>query len=43
MEPTDGDTSDSDELYSQLQDQIDILLGDFNTLVGRNSGDGILT
>ena len=38
VEPTDGYTSDSDELYLQLQEQIDrvpgrnmmFLLGDFN-------------
>ena len=38
VEPTDGDTSDSDEFYLQLQEQIDrvsgrnmvFLLGDFN-------------
>ena len=41
VEPTDGDTSDSDEYYIQLQDQIDLvpskntvcLLGDFNAQV----------
>ena len=44
IEPTDGDTSDSDEFYLQLQEQIDrvpgrnmvFLLGDFNAQVGRN-------
>ena len=43
VEPTDGDTSDSDEFYLQLQEQIDkvpgrnmmLLLGDFNAQVGR--------
>jgi hypothetical protein len=42
--PTDGDTSDSDEFYLQLQEQIDrvpgrnvmLALGDFNAQVGRN-------
>jgi hypothetical protein len=45
-EATDGDTSNSDEFYLQLQEQIDrvpgrnmvFLLGDFNTQVGRNRG-----
>ncbi|XP_065571512.1 craniofacial development protein 2-like [Artemia franciscana] len=44
VEPTDGDTSDSDEFYLQLQEQIDrvpgrnmvFLLGNFNAQVGRN-------
>ena len=44
MEPTDGDSSDSDGFYLQLQEQIDMvpgrnmpfLLGDFNVHVGRN-------
>ena len=44
VEPTDGDTSDSDEFYLQLQEQIDrvpgrnmvFLLGDFHAQVGRN-------
>jgi hypothetical protein len=44
VEPTDGDSSDSDEFYLQLQKQIDrvpsrnivFLLGDFNTQVGSN-------
>ena len=42
--PTDTDTSDSDEFYLQLQEQIDrvpgrnmvFLLRDFNTKFGRN-------
>ena len=45
VEPTDRDTSDSDEFYLQLQEEIDrvlgtnmmFLLGDFNAQVGRNS------
>ncbi|XP_065565921.1 craniofacial development protein 2-like [Artemia franciscana] len=44
VEPSDGDTSDSDEFYLQLQEQIDgvpginivFLLGDFDAQVGRN-------
>ena len=44
VELTDGDTSDLDEFYLQIQEQIDrvpgrnmvFLLGDFNALVGRN-------
>ena len=44
IEPIDGNTSDSDEFYLQLQEQIDrvpgrnmvFLLGDFNAQVGRN-------
>ena len=40
FEPTDGDTSDSGEFYLQLQEQIGrnmvLLLGHFNTQVGRN-------
>ena len=44
VEPTDGDTSDSDEFDLQLQEQIDkvqginmvFLLGDFKAQVGRN-------
>ena len=44
VEPTDGETSDSDEFYLQLQEQIDrvpgrnmvFLLRDFNAQVGRN-------
>ena len=43
-EPTDGNTSDSDEFYLQLQEQIDrvpgrnivFLLGYFNAHFGRN-------
>ena len=50
VEPTDGDTSVSDEFYLQLQEQIDIvpgrnkvfLRGDFNAQVGRKGIDGIL-
>jgi len=44
VEPADGDTSDSDEIYLHLQEQIDripcrnsvFLLGDFNAQVSRN-------
>ena len=44
VKPTDGGTSDSDEFYLQLQEQIDrvpgrnmvFLLGDFNAQVSRN-------
>ena len=44
FEPTDGDTSDSDEFYLQLHEQIEwvpgrnmvFLLGYFNAQVGRN-------
>ena len=44
VEPTDRDTSDSDEFYLQLQEQIDrvpggnmvFLLGNFNAQAGRN-------
>ena len=43
VEPTDGDTSDLDAFYLQLQEQIDkvpcrnmmLLLGDFNAQVGK--------
>ena len=44
VEPTDGDASDSDKFYFQLQEQIDrvsgtnivFLLWDFSAQVGRN-------
>ena len=44
VEPTDGNTNDSDEFYLQLQEQIErvpgrnivLLLGDFDAQAGRN-------